>query len=84
MSVAFERIHEITISLLNRSGLEVIVPKKQVCCGALNLHRGENRVVKAMARKNIDCFLRDDIEAVIVNAAGCGAVQRRQDHQVVG
>ena len=33
-----------------------------------------------MARQNIDAFLEADVDAVIVNAAGCGAAMKEYDH----
>jgi glycolate oxidase iron-sulfur subunit len=33
-----------------------------------------------MARRNIDAFLDADVEAVIVNAAGCGATMKEYGH----
>ena len=32
-----------TIRLLNRHGVEVVVPKKIRCCGSLNHHLGKER-----------------------------------------
>ncbi|MBI2538496.1 MAG: hypothetical protein HYW04_01680, partial [Deltaproteobacteria bacterium] len=54
--------------------------KAQGCCGALNIHNGETRMAKAMARRNIDVFLDCGAEAVIVNAAGCGAAMKEYGH----
>jgi glycolate oxidase iron-sulfur subunit len=35
------QINEATIRLLNRHGVEVVVPKKIRCCGSLNHHLGK-------------------------------------------
>ncbi len=76
MSLLFGEIHEATIRVLRRNGCEVLVPASQGCCGALNIHNGETRMAKAMARRNIDTFLAADVDAIIVNAAGCGAAMK--------
>ena len=33
-----------------------------------------------MARRNIDAFLDAGVDAVVVNAAGCGAAMKEYDH----
>jgi glycolate oxidase iron-sulfur subunit len=73
MDVMFSDINEATIRVLTRNGYEVVLPENQVCCGALHVHAGDRVEGKSLARKNIDTFLaEEDIDAVIVNAAGCG------------
>src|SRR5207244_1072787 len=56
-----------------RNGVDVVVPQQQRCCGALNVHAGEREVARALARRNVDAFLSADVDAVVVNAAGCGS-----------
>ncbi len=61
-----------TVRVLARNGFEVIVPAGQNCCGALAIHAGERATAQGMARRNIDAFLAHKVDAIIVNAAGCG------------
>ena len=65
--------HEATVRVLRRNGCDVLVPPAQVCCGALLVHSGDRVPARDLARRNIDLFLSLDVEAVIVNAAGCGS-----------
>src|SRR5262249_50395975 len=51
---------------------EVVVPRTQVCCGALAAHAGVRDVARNLARANQDAFLDGDFDAIITNAAGCG------------
>ena len=67
----FADVNEATVRVLRRNGYEVVVPKDQVCCGALHLHNGLPDTGRELADKNIDAF--KDVDAIIVNAAGCGA-----------
>jgi len=76
MPLLFGDINAATARVLRRNGCEVVFPKRQICCGALNIHNGESEAAKRMARQNIDAFLEADVEAVIVNAAGCGAAMK--------
>jgi glycolate oxidase iron-sulfur subunit len=73
MSVMFADLNEATIRVLQRNGCEVVVPPAQTCCGALNLHSGERDQARAMARRNIDTFLAAGVDAIVINAAGCGS-----------
>ena len=65
-----------TIDVLQRNGCEVVVPDEQVCCGALHIHGAERESAKNLARKNIDVFGKLDLDAVVVNAAGCSAFMK--------
>jgi len=80
MSLLFADINEATARVLRRNGCDVLIPKAQGCCGALNIHNGETRMAKVMARRNIDAFLNAGVDAVIVNAAGCGAAMKEYGH----
>lgn len=83
MPLLFADVNAATVRVLQKNGCQVVFPPQQVCCGALNVHNGEQVVAKKMARQNIDAFLHADreqkIDAVIVNAAGCGAAMKEYD-----
>src|SRR5207237_10517193 len=74
MPLAYGRVHAATVRVLARNGCEVIAPPTQVCCGALHGHNGDLPAAMELARRNIDVFLAEDFDAVIVNSAGCGSV----------
>ena len=61
-----------TLRVLAANGVEVAVPRGQGCCGALVLHSGQSERAKAHARRNLEAF-PSDVDAVVTNAAGCGA-----------
>jgi len=64
-------VNEATIRVLQRNGYEVHFPQGQTCCGAAQIHMGEEDIAKELARKNIDAFEKYDV--IINNAGGCGA-----------
>ncbi|MEE9284757.1 MAG: heterodisulfide reductase-related iron-sulfur binding cluster [Dehalococcoidia bacterium] len=76
MPLAFGRVHEATIRVLARNGCQVIAPAGQGCCGALHLHNGDRPTAVALARRSIDTFLAADVDAVVVNSAGCGSAMK--------
>ena len=67
-------INKASVRLLRAAGYDVIVPGRQICCGALANHAGLRDTAREMARTNIAAFVLDHIDAVIINAAGCGAM----------
>jgi len=72
-NVSFAELHRATIRVLQKNGVEVVVPREQTCCGALAAHAGYLDEARDLARKNIDGLLRDEFDAVVNNAGGCGA-----------
>jgi glycolate oxidase iron-sulfur subunit len=80
MPLLFSDVNEATVRVLRRNGCDVVFPPKQICCGALNVHNGESAAARMMARRNIDAFLDADVDAVVVNAAGCGAAMKEYDY----
>jgi glycolate oxidase iron-sulfur subunit len=69
-------INDATISLLNRLGVEVVVPKGETCCGSLVHHMGREDAALASARQNVDAWTREiekgGLDAIVVTASGCG------------
>jgi glycolate oxidase iron-sulfur subunit len=66
--------------LLNRAGFEVNTPSDQGCCGALYAHGGNLSEARACARRNIATFERLDLDAIVINAAGCGSTLKEYGH----
>jgi len=77
--VSFAALNQATIRVLAANGCEVVVPQGQLCCGALAAHAGVRDVARRLARVNLDVFLRENFDAVITNAAGCGSTLKEYD-----
>jgi glycolate oxidase iron-sulfur subunit len=73
MNLVFTSINLATVRVLARNGCEVVTPRFQKCCGALHLHNGEIHTARQMARYNIDIFEKLQLDAILVNSAGCGS-----------
>lgn len=80
MDVLFSETNVNTVKLLSEAGFEVIIPKEQVCCGALHAHSGEMGLARELARTNIKVFKEAGIEYIVSNAGGCGALLVEYDH----
>ncbi|MBI3669855.1 MAG: (Fe-S)-binding protein [Acidobacteria bacterium] len=77
--VTFAALNEATIRVLTANGCDVVVPAGQLCCGALAAHAGVRDVARQLARTNLDVFLRDDFDALVTNAAGCGSTLKEYE-----
>jgi len=76
-------INEATIRLLTRHGCEVVIAEGGGCCGALELHMGKLAGSHAAARRNIAAWERaDDLDAIVVNASGCGTTVKDYGHML--
>lgn len=73
MRASFAGTNLATARVLARNGVEVVVPSDQGCCGALHVHAGEPADGRELARRNIASLETLEVDAVIVNAAGCGS-----------
>jgi len=71
----FSSLNHATVRLLVKNGIEVHIPASQGCCGALSAHGGYRDTARTLAKLNIDAMLNlsDGYDAIITNAAGCGA-----------
>ncbi len=74
----FGRVNDAARQVLARAGYEVVVPKSQGCCGALQAHSGDLDFARELARKNVVAFEEDPgtLDAIIVTSAGCSAAMR--------
>jgi glycolate oxidase iron-sulfur subunit len=79
-----------TARVLQRNGCEVWVPPGQVCCGALHYHAALEAPARAFAVRNVAVFgqrlaaVADRVDAIVVNASGCGAVLKEYHHLLHG
>ncbi|MCI0388001.1 MAG: 4Fe-4S dicluster domain-containing protein [Acidobacteria bacterium] len=82
MEGLFKHANEATKRVLTINGCALAGVLGQVCCGALHAHAGDLNTARKLARKNIDAFERflrqsrntQHPPAIIINAAGCGAL----------
>ena len=82
--VLFPQVNAATARVLAADGCDVIVPPGQGCCGALSLHGGRRSEAAGFARKAIETFEQAGVDAVIVNAAGCGSAMKEYGHLFPG
>ena len=69
----YSDVNRDTADVLRANGCEVVTPPSQGCCGSLHAHNGEYEMAKDYARRLLDHFDLDRLDAIITNAAGCGS-----------
>jgi glycolate oxidase iron-sulfur subunit len=75
--VFFGHVNEATARVLAAEGLEVHAPRLPRCCGALQLHAGDDRA-RGVAKATIEAL--DRYETIVVNSAGCGSAMKDYGH----
>ena len=78
--VMFRHTHWATARVLQANGCDVIVPSSQVCCGAIHYHAGSSAPAREFADQNVEAFSPEDVDAVVVNVAGCGSMLKDYGH----
>ncbi|MDF3060334.1 MAG: glcF [Microvirga sp.] len=68
--------NQAAIRLLNRHGIEVVLPHGEGCCGALVHHMGREGEAHGFAKRNIDAWIAEmdgaGLDAIVITASGCG------------
>ncbi len=76
----FRHTNWATARVLQQNGCDVVVPRTQACCGAIHFHAGSSDPAREFADANVRAFDLDDVDAVVVNIAGCGAMLKDYGH----
>ncbi|MGB9378004.1 MAG: glycolate oxidase subunit GlcF [Mycobacteriales bacterium] len=76
----FPQVNAATARVLSAEGCDVVIPRGQGCCGALSVHNGREDEAIGFARRIIDTFEAAGVDAVVVNAAGCGSTMKEYAH----
>jgi glycolate oxidase iron-sulfur subunit len=76
----FPQTNVATARVLQRNGCDVWIPRKQVCCGALHYHAAQKLPACRFAQTNVDVFDQQPLDAIIVNAGGCGPMLKDYGH----
>jgi len=77
-----------TIRVLDAIGVGARVASSGGCCGAINFHLDALDDALAQMRANVDAWWplveRGEIEAIVMNASGCGAMVKEYAHHLRG
>ncbi|HET9644871.1 MAG TPA: glycolate oxidase subunit GlcF, partial [Burkholderiaceae bacterium] len=77
-------INSATARVLDAAGIEALVAKDAGCCGAIRAHLNDREGALDHMRRNIDAWWplveRGDVEAIVMNASGCGVTVKDYGH----
>jgi glycolate oxidase iron-sulfur subunit len=82
------RIDAATIRVLDAIGVQSVFAPGTGCCGAIRQHLNDHEGALADARRNLDAWLplleAGTVEALLINASGCGAMIKDYAHLLRG
>jgi len=80
-------INSATARVLDTLGVQLVVPPKAGCCGAIRYHLNDQDGALDDMRRNIDAWwpyvdgsAGVTVEAIVMNASGCGATVKEYGH----
>jgi glycolate oxidase iron-sulfur subunit len=71
------------VDVLARSGVEVVIPKGQGCCGTPVANSGDFETARTLARGNIEAFGASGADAIVAVCASCGLMLAREYHETL-
>ncbi|KAF1021324.1 MAG: Lactate utilization protein A [Paracidovorax wautersii] len=81
-------INAATARVLDAAGIQTLVAPQAGCCGAIRFHLNEQAAALDQMRRNIDAWWPQvesgEVEALVMNASGCGALVREYGHLLRG
>jgi glycolate oxidase iron-sulfur subunit len=79
-------INTATARVLDAAGIQTLVAANAGCCGALKFHLNDQDGGRAQMRANIDAWWPQvesgEVEAIVMNASGCGVTVREYHHHL--
>jgi glycolate oxidase iron-sulfur subunit len=84
-------INSATARVLDAAGIQAVLAPKAGCCGAVKFHLNDQDGGKAEMRRNIDAWwpyvdagTEPGVEAIVMNASGCGVTVKEYGHILKG
>ena len=79
-------INSATARVLDAAGIQTVIAPEAGCCGAVKFHLNDHEGGKAHMRANIDAWWplveSDGVDAIVMNASGCGVMVRDYGHEL--
>ena len=79
INYVYPEVGEAVVRLLNRSGIDVVVPQDQVCCGAPAIGMGDGVAARMLAQRNVQVFRDARVDTIVV-ACATGAKTFKKDY----
>lgn len=77
-------INAATARVLDAAGIQTVIAPAAGCCGAVKFHLNDQDGGRAQMRANVDAWWphveKGEVEAIVMNASGCGVTVREYGH----
>lgn len=77
-------IAQSTIEVLENLGVDVFIPKDQLCCGLPASFMGDEDAVRELAKRNISAMKADEFDAVVTLCPACGVTMKNEYQRLLG
>ncbi len=79
-------INSATARVLDAAGIQGVIAPEAGCCGAVKFHLNDQAGGLDQMRRNVDAWWpsveRGEVEAIVMNASGCGVTVREYAHHL--
>ncbi|MGC9004909.1 MAG: (Fe-S)-binding protein [bacterium] len=72
------------VNVLTKLGVEVVIPKGQMCCGTPLYINGDVEGARYLAQRNIDIFSNLDVDYIVTACASCGLSLKKEWNRILG
>jgi len=83
-NLIFPHVADATIRVLTRNGIEVIIPRKQACCGIPVYSSGDYVTARKLAKINLDSFSKQEIDCIVTDCSSCSAALKHDVVELLG
>ncbi|MEJ2744922.1 MAG: (Fe-S)-binding protein, partial [bacterium] len=82
LNYVYPEIAASIMHILELHGVDVILPRAQLCCGTPALAYGDVEAARALARRNLECLEPNKVDAIVLGCASCELTLKR-DYPVI-
>lgn len=83
-NLLYPEIGEAVVGLMNHFGVEVVIPKAQMCCGTPIFNAGDFEGGAYLAKQNLRIFSELDVDAIITACGSCGLALKQEWRNLLG
>ncbi len=80
----FPEVAQVAVAALERSGIRVIIPPEQTCCGTPAWVTGDIESARRLARINMAALKAENADAILTACASCGRMLKNSYQELVG
>ncbi|MCJ7508101.1 MAG: (Fe-S)-binding protein [candidate division Zixibacteria bacterium] len=83
-NLVYPQVGEAMIKVLTHNDIEVVIPKKQICCGTSIYNSGDFKTGIKHAKRNLKVFKDAEVDCIVVNCASCGLTLKKEYKELLG